>query len=276
MRKMKKMTERTISFLLSVLMIVAIFPVGALHVLAASDTGLEKIEGENEEDYGFLGWTFNALSEEPMSGSGSLTGTSVFDHTKLEAFVMGDANRGVLSQGSTVEFASSAKEMMQKLGVEVSASAKGKVGISKVKAGFESKFSAEVDYTSKDKVEELFYYYSYRAVCENYRLKTFSSYAECLNTDFINALDMIDPTRPSSMQSFFERYGTHVLIQYDRGAQMTLSASAVSTSTKTELKSSLSFSEITASSMNSAAGEARSSLQQRTPSQRQKGLFLRP
>ena len=132
--------------------------------------------------------------------------------------------------------------MMQKLGIETSSSAKGKVGISKAKVGFESKFSAELDYTTESKVEELFYYYVYRAICENYRLKTSSNYSDYLSDDFITVINNVNPNNTNSIKNFFDTYGTHVLIQYDKGAQMSLSASAVSTSTSVSLKTSLSSS----------------------------------
>lgn len=237
------MTQKAVSILLSILMIVTLVPFGALSVSAASESGLVKIESDVVTDYGHLGWTFNALSNDRMDDITNLKGPiDIFDYSKLEAYVIGDADKGVLSQGATVEFASSAKEMMQKLGIETSSSAKGKVGISKAKVGFESKFSTELDYTTESKVEELFYYYVYRAVCENYRLKTSSSYSNYLSDDFITVINNINPNNASSIKNFFDTYGTHVLIQYDKGAQMSLTAAAVSMSTDVKLKTSLSAS----------------------------------
>ena len=247
------MTQKAVSILLSVLMVVTIVPFGALSVSAASESGLVKIESDVETDYGFLGWTFNALSNDILDDETDFTATSIFDYADLEAYIMGDANQGVISQGATVEFASSAKEMMQKLGIETSSSAKGKVGISKAKVGFESKFSTELDYTTESKVEELFYYYVYRAVCENYRLKTSSSYSNYLSDDFITVINNINPNNASSVKNFFDTYGTHVLIQYDKGAQMSLTASAVSTSTSVSLKTSLSSSISASASVGSKA-----------------------
>ena len=241
------------ALLLSVLMVVTIIPFGTIGTSAASESGLVKIESDVDTDYGLLGWTFDALSEDPLDDQTDLTATSIFDYSKIDAYVMGDAKKGVISQGATVEFASSAKEMMQKLGIETSSSAKGTVGISKAKAGFESKFSVELDYTTESKVEELFYYYVYRAICENYRLKTASNYSDYLSTDFIAVINKVEPNNPSSLKNFFDTYGTHVLIQYDKGAQMSLSASAVSESTEVSLKESLS-SSISASA--SAEGKA--------------------
>lgn len=239
---MKKATKKIVALLLSVLMVVTIIPFGAISVSAASESGLVKIESDVETDYGFLGWTFNALSSDLLDDETDFTATSIFDYSELEAYIMGDANQGVISQGANVEFASSAKEMMQKLGIETSSSAKGKVGISKAKVGFESKFSAELDYTTESKVEELFYYYVYRAICENYRLKTSSNYSDYLSDDFITVINNVNPNNTNSIKNFFDTYGTHVLIQYDKGAQMSLSASAVSTSTSVSLKTSLSSS----------------------------------
>lgn len=239
---MKKATKKIVALLLSVLMVVTIIPFGAISVSALSESGLVKIESDVETDYGFLGWTFNALSSDLLDDETDFTATSIFDYSELEAYVMGDANQGVISQGATVEFASSAKEMMQKLGIETSSSAKGKVGISKAKVGFESKFSAELDYTTESKVEELFYYYVYRAICENYRLKTSSSYSEYLSEDFMTVINNVNPNNANSIKNFFDTYGTHVLIQYDKGAQMSLSASAISTSESVKLKASLSSS----------------------------------
>ena len=250
---MKKLTQKAVSIILSILMIVTIVPFGALSVSAASESGLVKIESDVETDYGFLGWTFNALSDDLLDDETDFTATSIFDYADLEAYIMGDANQGVISQGATVEFASSAKEMMQKLGIETSSSAKGKVGISKAKVGFESKFSTELDYTTESKVEELFYYYVYRAVCENYRLKTSSNYSNYLSDDFITVINNINPNNPSSIKNFFDMYGTHVLIQYDKGAQMSLTASAISTSTSVSLKTSLSSNISASASVGSIA-----------------------
>lgn len=250
---MKKVIQKAVSIILSILMIVTIVPFGALSVSAASESGLVKIESDVETDYGFLGWTFNALSNDLLDDETDFTATSIFDYADLEAYIMGDANQGVISQGATVEFASSAKEMMQKLGIETSSSAKGKVGISKAKVGFESKFSTELDYTTESKVEELFYYYVYRAVCENYRLKTSSSYSNYLSDDFITVINNINPNNASSIKNFFDTYGTHVLIQYDKGAQMSLTASAISTSTSVSLKTSLSSSISASASVGSKA-----------------------
>lgn len=251
---MKKATKKIVALLLSVLMVIAIIPFGAISVSAASESGLVKIESDVETDYGFLGWTFNALSNDRMDDTTNLKGPiDIFDYSKLEAYVIGDADKGVLTQGATVEFASSAKEMMQKLGIETSSSAKGKVGISKAKVGFESKFSTELDYTTESKVEELFYYYVYRAVCENYRLKTSSSYSNYLSDDFITVINNINPNNASNIKNFFDTYGTHVLIQYDKGAQMSLTASAISTSTSVSLKTSLSSSISASASVGSKA-----------------------
>ena len=245
---MKKITLKAVSIFLSVLMIVTIIPFGALSTSAASKSGLVKIESDVETNYGFLGWTFNALSDQvsliSTEGSVNLIGPiGIFDYSKIEAYVIGDAAEGVLTQGAKVESASSAKEMMQKLGINASISAKGNIGISTAKAGFETKFSTALDYTSEEKVEESFYYFVYKALCENYRLKVSSSYSNYISDDFItviNGLNNTNPIDPSKIHEFFETYGTHVLVQYDRGAQMSLTASAVTTKTGKELHSSLS------------------------------------
>lgn len=249
---MKNVTKRAISVLLSVLMIVTMIPIGVLGISAASDNNYVKIESGVETDYGFLGRTFNALNKSSLSSSSDLEQISVFDYADLEAYISGDADKGVLQQGGTAKVFYSAKEAMDYFGIETSSSLKGEVGMAKAKAGFEVKFSTSVDHTVTNKTEEIFYYYVYRAECENYQLKTYSDYSKYLSDDFLSAISDLNTKISSNsknttyLKNFFDTYGTHVLVQYDRGAQMTFTASAVYTSANEKMSESLST-EINAS-----------------------------
>ncbi len=239
------MKKRILSAFLAVVMIVLSFPLSAIPIAAVSSSGLTYIDSDNPDDYGWLGMTFNALDPDPDKRDkisvSNLQASSIFDTGKLSAYVLGDGEKGVMEQYSIVEYANSAEEMMRKFGISSTSSQKASVGIKKIKAGFETKFSHSVDYTHTSKSEEIFYYFCYRAVCEQYRIKTTSDYSKMLSSDFLADVDALsNQITPEKIASFFDLYGTHVLIQYDKGGQMTFTASAINTSTEDSLNDNVS------------------------------------
>lgn len=225
---MKKITKAISALLVMVLFVMAM-PIGAL-----SATSNVSTIGNNSSDYEFLGRGFNALSDKSIS-----------DGLK-DSWISADRADGEIyseiRQESEAIYAESSRELLFKFGIDISNSKEVSAKIKTVQFGIKSKFDLGIDYSEKSIFEEVYYYYVYRAICEQYRLNrggNVSTYSAMLSDNFLNAAKNVNISDYSSIAEFFDRYGTHMLVEYRKGGQLTLSAAAVSESNETDLSGKL-------------------------------------
>jgi len=226
--------KRWLSMLLTILMLFTALPIGSFATETENRSNVEYIEGkENEEKYELLGKGFNALSNNELK--------DVHLETVSGNIINFDAVRGMrLSTGhsqASAEYAKSAQELMVKLGVDFSNTLSVNLPIKFAKFGLSSKFGYNNETINKTITESLYYYYREETTKEKYSLiltdRLYDNPDGIIHEDFRYALEKLNSDNSNdACAGFFEKWGTHVLISYDKGASLEYVAIGHSTGTK--------------------------------------------
>lgn len=233
--KFKKLTAT----LLVVVMFFLMLPLSAINSWAASN--IEHIENSSGKgvEFEFLGKGFNALNSDAQSISkDSISLKNIINYDAVEAFVIQGQSTETFAKTAT-----SAQEMMLKLGIDYTSSAGLSVPIDILKVGFENKFSFNSSVSYDTVTETLFYYYVNETISEKYALNFYDwdyGKKEILSDNFIKALDSLQADSSQQMLSaFFDDWGTHMLTSYNKGAYLEFWSYAYSTSTDIEIDASV-------------------------------------
>ncbi|MBR2010810.1 MAG: bacterial Ig-like domain-containing protein [Clostridia bacterium] len=219
--KQQKM-KRIVSGFLAFVMVVLMIPF-SVFVATAESVNL------TEDPTQMLGFGYNAITGESL-GVDTLITNSWIDHDKDDTKLYVYGNRdgtGILEQYGKASYAKSSFEFLQSMGIDYTNTTSANFTISGVKAGVTNKFSANFDLSTKTTGSELYYSYVYRAISNRYVLG--ADYSKYLNADFMAAIDKMasNPTN-AQIESFFSRYGTHMLTAFDMGGSVELTSWAIS------------------------------------------------
>lgn len=223
-------------FLAVVLLLsVALLTVGSISAFAVSPSEYTVLN----DNFEHLGYGFNALGNNELGSSTSLTTSKWIDESNSTGAVRGDAEKGVIVQGGEAVYTESAAELMEKFGLNASNSINASLPIKVLTLGLKTKFALNVDYSKTSAYEEAYYMYTYKAVTEQYWLdSTNGASPYALNSAFLTAVKSIDLSSSDSIDAFFNKYGTHMLTSYCKGGEIQLTASAINTSNEVILGSS--------------------------------------
>lgn len=230
-----KVFTKAIAMILSFAIVISLLP---LSVFAdESNSNVEYVEGGNAEKgrYESLGRGFNALSSTEIKDHTLISGAgTVIDYDAVKATVLSTSDTE-----HEIIYAKTVEELMLSFGINYSDQNSVNVPIKNVKFGLTQKFgfSANVDY---GKIEESFYYY-YRedTVTGKYSLLLPESLmddpAQIISDEFIYSLEKLNSDYSNEKcAEFFQRWGTHILISYKKGAALEYVAEGHSTDTKFE------------------------------------------
>ncbi|MBQ7227687.1 MAG: hypothetical protein IJX05_04740, partial [Clostridia bacterium] len=177
-----------------------------------------------EDPTQLIGFGYNALSGKSLDDT-SWKVSNWLDAD--EAKVYYDNSDGVKSQRAEGKYMSSMTELMKSFGIDYSNSASVDLTMKKIKVGFERKFSLGFDYNTKTTHKEIYYTYNFKAICEEYFLGSDIMDENIYTDSFLNAVSNIDVSNESSIEQFFDRFGTHMLTGFNKGGELTLSAWAI-------------------------------------------------
>lgn len=231
----KRVSTKIISGILAFVMVVLILPIG--NITASAEEAISLSENPSK----MLGFGFNAISD----ADGSITTGDLInrnwidiDSDKTKVYIFGDRDgSGVLEQYGKASYAKSSLEMMKSFGIDYTNTANANFSMNKIKAGVETKFGSSFDMSNTKTTSELYYYYTYKAICNRYAL--YSDYSNYLSEDFLAAVKNINLDSPSSIHAFFSKYGTHMLTSFETGGEVQLTGWAYSTSNDTEILAEL-------------------------------------
>jgi len=235
---------KTTAVFLSLIMLVLVLPINAF----AYETGsnLEYVKGETEKGrYEHLGYGFNALSNKPVKVENlKTTAGSIIDYNTVEAGLLGTS-----STEAFVEYAKSAQELMLEFGIDYSNKSSMGIPISDAKVGFSSKFGINANFKNKAIVESLYYYYRQETITDKFSLilPESDNLEKIINKKFKDELDKLNANfNDTALSNFFEKWGTHTLISYNKGGALEYVATGHSTgelfSANAEIESELSSS----------------------------------
>lgn len=243
----KRRFTRVTALLLITVMLVSLLPMGVLAYESSSN--LEYIEGGSaeKERYELLGYGFNALSDTKI-GDTTLKSDAgiVIDHDAVKASVLSTS-----ASHADVKYTKSAQEMMMEFGIDYSNQTSVGLPISNAKVGFSAKFGFSTSEKYESFTESIYYYYREEMLTGKYSLllsdRLLDQPHQIISSDFLYALEKLSNNYSDTYcAEFFDRWGTHILVSYNKGAALEYVAVGHSTgnkfSTNTEIENELSAS----------------------------------
>lgn len=236
--------KRIVSGFLAFVMVALMIPFSTFVATAADVTDI----GSDPKQ--MLGMSYNALSGEELGISGLNVGAQWIDlesqATKVYTFGNSDGT-GVLEQKGESTYSQSSVEFMESLGVNVSSSMSASFSMPFMKANIGVKLGKSFNLSTTTTADEHYYNYTYRAITNRYVLG--NDYSNYLSAAFLNAIDKLykdvgkngltDQAR-TVLGNFFEQYGTHMLVAFETGGEINLTAWAYSTTVDKNFKESIS------------------------------------
>lgn len=188
-----------------------------------------------------LGLGVDALSAESIVGEArkaSIFIDDAFDETTISSYKVGSTRANATSENSIISMISSYNSKIV-FGTKADASYGGMFS-----AGFESKFSIGESVDSKQKKNQFYYTINHYYTGKNYQIKNFTEaerFESKLSDSFISALEKLE-SGTMTAETFFGRYGTHIVMAVSYGGMIEISHSMLSTEIiqTTQLASALS------------------------------------
>ena len=177
-----------------------------------------------------LGLGVDALSAESIIGEArkaSIFTEDAFDETTIGSYKVGSTRANATSENNIVSMISSYNSKIV-FGSKADASYGGMFS-----AGFESKFSISESIDSSQKKNQFYYTINHYYTGKNYQIKNFTEaerYESKLSDSFISALEKLE-SGAMTAETFFHRYGTHIVMAVSYGGMIEISHSTLSSET---------------------------------------------
>lgn len=188
-----------------------------------------------------LGLGVDALSAESIVGEArkaSIFNDDAFDETTIGSYKVGSTRANATSESNIISMISTYNSKIV-LGSKADASYGGMFT-----AGFESKFSIGESIDESQKKNQFYYTINHYYTGKNYQIKNFTEaerFESKLSESFISAVEKLE-SGAMTAETFFFRYGTHIVMAVSYGGMLEISNSMLSTETikTTELSAALS------------------------------------
>ncbi len=185
-----------------------------------------------------LGLGYNALTGLPISETGSnptIAGSKIKNWLDLSKakdenyYQVSNNGDGLLYQESKAETWTSSFNMVKSMGFEFDNTTSAKFPISAAKVNLENKFSYTESVSNQYISEELYYHYTYTAIKDSYSLV--AGYESLLSDEFMaDIVALGDGDNDAKIKAFYEKWGSHMLTDFQLGGELQLSAWALFTS----------------------------------------------
>lgn len=185
-----------------------------------------------------LGLGYNALTGLPITETGSnptIAGSKIKNWLDLSKakdenyYQVSNNGDGLLYQESKAETWTSSFNMVKSMGFEFDNTTSAKFPISAAKVNLENKFSYTESVSNQYISEELYYHYTYTAIKDSYSLV--AGYESLLSDEFMaDIVALGDGDNDAKIKAFYEKWGSHMLTDFQLGGELQLSAWALFTS----------------------------------------------
>jgi len=217
----KKLVTRVTAMLLLVITAVSLLPINAFAY--DSNSNMEYIDGgyAEKELYEHLGYGFNALSDTVIKDTTLKNSAGVvINYDAVKA--------GLLSTSyseADVKYAKTAEELMLSFGIDYTDQSSVGIPLENAKVGFASKFGFSADMKNRSITESLYYYYREEILTGKYSLilpaQLLDDPSQIISDDFIYALEKLNSDySDEKCADFFNKWGTHILVSYNKGAAL--------------------------------------------------------
>ncbi|MBR3963791.1 MAG: bacterial Ig-like domain-containing protein [Clostridia bacterium] len=216
-----KLFTKTIAMVLSVIMVISLLP---LSVFAyESNSNMEYVDGGSAEAalYEQLGYGFNALSDTAIKDTTLKSSAGVvIDYDAVKASLLSTSY-----SEADVKYAKTAQDLMLSFGIDYTNQSSVGLPIENAKFGFASKFGFSADIKYKTITESLYYYYREEILTGKYSLvipaQMLDDPEQIISEDFVYALEKLNTNySDEKCADFFNKWGTHILISYNKGAAL--------------------------------------------------------
>lgn len=216
-----KLFTKAIAMMLSVIMVISLLP---LSVFAyESNSNMEYVDGGVAEAarYEQLGYGFNALSDTAIKDTTLKSSAGVvINYDAVKASLLSTSY-----SEADVKYAKTAQDLMLSFGIDYTNQSSVGLPIENAKFGFASKFGFSADIKYKTITESLYYYYREEILTGKYSLvipaQMLDDPERIISEDFVYALEKLNTNySDEKCADFFNKWGTHILISYNKGAAL--------------------------------------------------------
>jgi len=216
-----KLFTKAIAMMLSVIMVISLLP---LSVFAyESNSNMEYVDGGVAEAarYEQLGYGFNALSDTAIKDTTLKSSAGVvINYDAVKASLLSTSY-----SEADVKYAKTAQDLMLSFGIDYTNQSSVGLPIENAKFGFASKFGFSADIKYKTITESLYYYYREEILTGKYSLvipaQMLDDPEQIISEDFVYALEKLNTNySDEKCADFFNKWGTHILISYNKGAAL--------------------------------------------------------
>lgn len=210
-----KLFTKAIAMILSVIIVISLLP---LSVFAyESNSNIEYVVGGYEQ----LGYGFNALSDTVIKDTTLKNGSGmVFNYDSVTASLLSTSH-----SEADVKYAKTAQDLMLSFGINYTDQGSVGIPIKNAKFGLASKFGFSADIKNKTITESLYYYYREETLTGKYTLilpeGLLDDPSQIISDEFKEALAKLNSDYSDERcADFFDKWGTHILTSYNKGAAL--------------------------------------------------------